>query len=414
MQDPYRKSIILVDFDNIFMTLWQLDRETALKFGNDPAAWLAGLSKQFPRGVARRWLVARCYLTPNGWVTFPDGEKLYLSRFRTPLVGAGFDVVDCPTMARGKNAADIRLVIDALDLLGAEARYDEFAIASGDSDFAPLLQRIRAQDRRSVVIAPGQVSRAYVALADIVLGYEAIETLLRGDEPPRAATSGTGDLVPDAAQAAFAVFIGARYAAAGGPLNFSALSQQASSECAGARPSNWFGAGSFKAAVARLDLPNAAFSQYHLWDEVRHAPPADAHQQGEDMPEAIEMLFRAFDVPRIGRGLWPEMFRTIATYAATQTFNLSESSRWSRDTMAEQGKPVARPALNYVIKGTQLGGAPLDRDPPPDAAEIAASFRDSLIDRARGNGMIVDGADEAELTAWFGLDDLALQDEPSN
>ncbi|MDR3401567.1 MAG: NYN domain-containing protein, partial [Chthoniobacter sp.] len=147
---------IFVDFDNVFTTLWGLDRNAALRFASEPADWLQVLANSCLTGEPRRWLVARCYLNPAGYAPTPGeaNDRLYFSRFRPSLVRAGFEVIDCPVVSRGgKNAADIRMVVDALDLLGHRTHFDEFVLASGDSDFTPLLQRLRAEDRRITIIS---------------------------------------------------------------------------------------------------------------------------------------------------------------------------------------------------------------------------------------------------------------------
>ena len=86
------------------------------------------------------------------------------------LTSAGFEVVDCPALtARGKNAADIRIVLDVVDALNATVRYDEFVIVSSDSDFTPLMHRLRAADRRVVAVAAETASSAYLSVVDDVL-----------------------------------------------------------------------------------------------------------------------------------------------------------------------------------------------------------------------------------------------------
>ena len=60
----------------------------------------------------------------------------------------GIELVDVPPSTRaGKNGADMRLVIDALELAYARENIDTFAIASGDSDFVPLVNKLRENDR---------------------------------------------------------------------------------------------------------------------------------------------------------------------------------------------------------------------------------------------------------------------------
>src|SRR3982751_47310 len=73
------------------------------------------------------------------------------SRFREAprrLHEFGVELIDVPPSTRaGKNGADMRLVIDALELCYAREHIDTFAIASGDSDFCPLAYKLRENNR---------------------------------------------------------------------------------------------------------------------------------------------------------------------------------------------------------------------------------------------------------------------------
>ena len=63
----------------------------------------------------------------------------------------GVELIDVPPSTRaGKNAADMRLAIDALELAHHRSHVDTFAIASGDSDFCPLAYKLR-EDNRTVI-----------------------------------------------------------------------------------------------------------------------------------------------------------------------------------------------------------------------------------------------------------------------
>jgi uncharacterized protein (TIGR00288 family) len=70
---------------------------------------------------------------------------------RRPLHEHGFEMVEIPHVSySGKNSADIRLVVDALDLCHAKAHIDAFAIISGDSDFSPLVAKLRENGRQVI------------------------------------------------------------------------------------------------------------------------------------------------------------------------------------------------------------------------------------------------------------------------
>lgn len=66
----------------------------------------------------------------------------------------GVELVDVPPSTRaGKNGADVRLVIDALELCYLREHIDTFVIASGDSDFCPLAYKLRENDRTVIGMA---------------------------------------------------------------------------------------------------------------------------------------------------------------------------------------------------------------------------------------------------------------------
>lgn len=61
----------------------------------------------------------------------------------------GIELIDIPqTKISGKNSADIRMVVDALDLCYAKQHIDAFALVTGDSDFSPLVSKLKENDKR--------------------------------------------------------------------------------------------------------------------------------------------------------------------------------------------------------------------------------------------------------------------------
>jgi uncharacterized protein (TIGR00288 family) len=65
--------------------------------------------------------------------------------------GQGIELVDIPqTKVSGKNSADIHMVVDALDLCYAKQHIDIFALLSGDSDFSPLVSKLKENDKRVI------------------------------------------------------------------------------------------------------------------------------------------------------------------------------------------------------------------------------------------------------------------------
>src|SRR5215207_2756279 len=74
--------------------------------------------------------------------------------FKSVMHEAAFELIEIPHVRQsGKNSADIRMVVDALDLCYTKEHVDTFVIVSGDSDFSPLVSKLRENNK--VVIGVG-------------------------------------------------------------------------------------------------------------------------------------------------------------------------------------------------------------------------------------------------------------------
>lgn len=74
--------------------------------------------------------------------------------FKKDMHEASFELIEIPHVRQsGKNSADIRMVVDALDLCYTKSHVDTFVIVSGDSDFSPLVSKLR--ENAKVVIGVG-------------------------------------------------------------------------------------------------------------------------------------------------------------------------------------------------------------------------------------------------------------------
>ena len=109
-------------------------------------------------------------LLENGKVVFRRAYCDWI-RFReakSKLHAVGVELIDVPpSTAAGKNGADMRLVIDALELCYAREHIDTYVIASGDSDFCPLAYKLRENGRNVIGIAvKGATSPLFVKACD--------------------------------------------------------------------------------------------------------------------------------------------------------------------------------------------------------------------------------------------------------
>ncbi|MEO1271351.1 MAG: NYN domain-containing protein [Myxococcota bacterium] len=77
---------------------------------------------------------------------YADWERY--SAYRRSMHEAAFELIEVPHVSySGKNSADIHMVVDALDLCYTRPHIDTFVILSGDSDFSPLVRKLRENDK---------------------------------------------------------------------------------------------------------------------------------------------------------------------------------------------------------------------------------------------------------------------------
>lgn len=115
-----------------------------------------------------------------------DWERYKSSK--KPMHEAGFELIEVPHVSySGKNSADIRLVVDALDLCYQKTHLDAFVIISGDSDFAPLASKLRENDK--TVIGLGVKSSTSDLLVDLCDEFIYYDDLVRERKKPSRSSS---------------------------------------------------------------------------------------------------------------------------------------------------------------------------------------------------------------------------------
>ncbi|MFZ1105535.1 MAG: NYN domain-containing protein, partial [Hyphomicrobiaceae bacterium] len=187
-------SAVFVDYDNIYLSLKRKSEEAAKRFAKDSARWLREIengklitaTNAAFDATPRRIVMNRCYGNPVPRRNAHDNST-DMSSFpfvRHHFLRAGFEVIDCPPLtAQLKNSADIRMVMDIRDLLMHETYFDEFIILSGDADFTPVLIRLRAHARRTMVFANDFTAAPYTAICDGEVRESALIDLLVSGEP---------------------------------------------------------------------------------------------------------------------------------------------------------------------------------------------------------------------------------------
>jgi uncharacterized protein (TIGR00288 family) len=104
--------------------------------------------------------------------------------FKKQMHEASFELIEVPHVSQsGKNSADIRMVVDALDLCYTKAHVDGFVIISGDSDFSPLVSKLRENNK--YVIGIGVKDSTSVLLAANCDEFIFYDDLVREQKPKR-------------------------------------------------------------------------------------------------------------------------------------------------------------------------------------------------------------------------------------
>jgi uncharacterized LabA/DUF88 family protein len=120
--------------------------------------------------------------------------------FKAPMHEASFELIEIPHVRQsGKNSADIRMVVDALDLCYTKAHVQTFVIISGDSDFSPLVSKLRENDK--VVIGVGvknSTSDLLIANCDEFIFYDDLVREKKRPATRRAAPKAAADAKPAA------------------------------------------------------------------------------------------------------------------------------------------------------------------------------------------------------------------------
>src|SRR6201988_706584 len=115
--------------------------------------------------------------------------------FKAPMHEASFELIEIPHVRQsGKNLADIRMVVDALDLCYTKSHVETFVIISGDSDFSPLVSKLRENDK--VVIGVGvknSPSDLLIANCDEFIYYDDLVREKPRKQPRRKPAASTQD-----------------------------------------------------------------------------------------------------------------------------------------------------------------------------------------------------------------------------
>ncbi|HEX04933.1 MAG TPA: NYN domain-containing protein, partial [Bacteroidetes bacterium] len=163
-------SCLLIDYENLAISLKEIDGFQSL----DLSPILAVAKSRSPNG---RLDVVHAY-----------ADWRHFSHDANALVRLGVKTVQAPSFRyQGKNATDIHMAVEATDLLHLHPELQVYFLASGDSDFTPLVQLLRSRGKQVIGIGiKGSVSRQLQTVCDDFILYDELMENFgnRVEDPP--------------------------------------------------------------------------------------------------------------------------------------------------------------------------------------------------------------------------------------
>lgn len=383
---------VFVDYDNIYLSLKRKNDDAAKRFAKDSAVWLQGIvsgdlitptSTLAPAGE-RRVVMSRCYgnSTPRRNAHDNSTDMNSFPFIKHHFLKSGFEIIDCPPLtAQLKNSADIRIVMDIRDILDHNTFFDEFIVMSGDADFTPVLHRLRAHARRTVVFANESTVQPYTALSDgEIRESNLIQLLLRNQVPAQVTTSAaegnsrelTARATPivdlDAARRAILTEVVNFVRSAPQAVPLETLADRAVRLIGHDRTvgTQWAAYGSFRELLlAGLpeDIHLSDTAPYTVFDANRHIAPSGG------------LIAPQLPAPERAEQLRADPLRTETPYEAApqRSFQPAADARYEARFEAPRQEPVRQDSMRQDMARTEPQRPEASRQQPPAyAAQQAA------------------------------------------
>jgi hypothetical protein len=402
------RTAIFVDFDNMFGGLTAIDSTAAESFATDPARLLAWLEfgDDLEGRFRRRFLLKACYLNPD-----------VFRRYRSFFVSAGFRVIDCPSLTqKGKSAADIHLVLDVVDALEHKTRFEEFIMCSSDADFTPLMVKLRAHDRRTVMVAAGPAAAAYQSVCDeTVTPIQLVEAFTERrpvpvaiDHQPLEPGQGSevltevspSPLLDEVQAETAAAAVRSAVEAANGALRGATAAAAAIRVVPHIASVRWGNHDGFAGFVSRylLDMTLVRTdSGGWLIDPGRRSEEEFLEDSlPDDLPARVS---RVTKVPRLSSEQYATLFNELAGLSK-QPPSLNRMGAEIRERAAASGVAVPRTAANFVIQGLIYADAD-PRSGERSAREFGEQWRDAVLVLCERADLELNATDKAEIEAWL-------------
>ena len=174
----------------------------------------------------------------------------------------------------------------------------------------------------------------------------------------------------------------------------------------------WAGAGTFRDLLEGRENPGFAISALkpgYIYDPARHQLPIDGRPEELVGDPALNSLayrvHQLTDTPYLTRSDYARVFRLTAEEVNEHSYFLTRTSKSVRDRCIEEGSPIARASVNFILRGITFGGHRFGLNGPEDPLDLGTCFFRNVVSLCDSAGISLDEEEMETLSDWI-LGDL--------
>jgi hypothetical protein len=172
--------------------------------------------------------------------------------------------------------------------------------------------------------------------------------------------------------------------------------------------SRWAGAGTFRDLLEGRENPGFAISALkpgYIYDPQRHQLPVDGRPEelvGDPKLNALAYrVHQLTDTPYLTSSEYARVFRLTAEEVTEHGYFLTRTSKSVRDRCIEDGAPIARASVNFILRGITFGGHRFGQNSPEDPLSLGKCFFKNVQSLCDSAGLPLNESEAAVLSEWI-------------
>jgi len=172
--------------------------------------------------------------------------------------------------------------------------------------------------------------------------------------------------------------------------------------------SRWAGAGTFRDLLEGRENPGFAISALkpgYIYDPARHQLPIDGRPEelvGDPQLNALAYrVHQLTDTPYLTRGEYGRVFRLTAEEVNQHGYFLTRTSKAVRDRCIEEGSPIARASVNFILRGITFGGHRFGQAGPEEPIALGSCFFRNVVSLCDTAGIALSPGESEIIEDWI-------------